>query len=344
MKRNICFIVNADETIGIGHFIRVLALAEEFAIHDYQVNFITNTPFVFEKCEEKNHLCFCIHHNGSAYESALIKILNDLKIDVLVFDLIEDQLIKHKFIGALQNILKVSLSIFNYSHKRFEDICIYPGLSKIEDNLYNETTRKNIPYYSGPEYLIIRDEFNGIGHKTIRSFANKILITMGGSDPGNLTDRALESIMLLHEPVLCDIVLGKNFKNKKDIYYKHGKTNFFSFYEDVDYLSDLMFQNDIALINGGTTRYELSIVGTPYISISLNKTQFNITEKLARQNACINLAVSNSLKNHEIASSITHLLKNFELRKNISKNMRCLFDLEGKQRIFKIIDSYPMVT
>jgi UDP-2,4-diacetamido-2,4,6-trideoxy-beta-L-altropyranose hydrolase len=340
VNNNIFFVVNADENIGNGHFIRTLALAEEFIQNHYQVCVITNSTFVLEKCKGKKYNCYHVDKNDAGYESSFRRILEEHPVAVIVFDLIEEQLKSHSFVANYDNLLKVSLTIFHYTHKRFEDICIYPGLDRIKDNIFKEDTHQKIPYYSGPEFLIFRDEFEKLEEKQIRSFANKILITMGGSDPGHFTIKVLDSIGLLPMPIHCDIVLGKNYKDKEDIYQKHRETENFTFHEDIGNLSELMLENDIAIINGGTTRYELSLVGTPYIAISLHDIQFNITEILAQKDACVNLGVGSHLTNAEIAKAITHLLNNFELRKNINKNMKPLFDLNGKHRIFHIINSY----
>ena len=331
--------MNADENIGIGHMMRTMTLAEEFLSHRYHISFITNSTFVYEKCKEKNIYCSYLEIKNENYEPELLRILNNKKINVLVFDLLENDLQKHAFVGKIDNILKVSLTIFPYKHKRFEDICIYPGLTSIEENIFKANTNQQIPYYSGPDYLILKDAFKFKCKKNIRHAADKVLITMGGADIGNFTKRVLDSISLLNIPIQCDVVIGKNFKNKKEI-YDYAGSYYFTFHENIYDISELMFKNDIAIINGGTTRYELSVMGTPYIAISLHQTQFNITEILAKQNACINLGIGNDLKNIEIANSIMNLLNDYELRKNISQNMTQLFDTNGKHRIFNIIDSH----
>ena len=68
-----------------------------------------------------------------------------------------------------------------------------------------------------------------------------------------------------------------------------------NFYDNVNNIAKLYLESDLAIINGGNTRFELASLGIPFISISFNEKQNRIANSLQSNGVGENLGVYNNL-------------------------------------------------
>jgi spore coat polysaccharide biosynthesis predicted glycosyltransferase SpsG len=98
-----------------------------------------------------------------------------------------------------------------------------------------------------------------------------------------------------------------------------------------------MENNDLAIINGGNTRFELALIGLPFISISFNDKQNNIAFFLQKHGIGHNLGIYEMLNKETIAKATEELIDNYTDRKLMSEVMQKSIRINGKQIIFDIL-------
>lgn len=67
----------------------------------------------------------------------------------------------------------------------------------------------------GPDYILLKEEFGQEPLRVIREPIERILISVGGSDPFDLTPRPLEWVCEEMVGVLIDVVIGPFFQNMR---------------------------------------------------------------------------------------------------------------------------------
>ena len=318
---NIVFITNGNSAIGYGHISRTLILYSFFKKNNHHVKIIVPNTCSFSVNEDFIKV-------KSFKESDLKQILD--KFGIVVIDSIEEDFDNLSWIGKTHLfIVSITLFLFDFS-KRYEHLSFFPSINESEVIITNKTH-----IYLGNHYITFREEFNDTEYP-IRIRANKILITMGGTDPYGLTlmvtkalvnDKSLSITILLSEK-------AKNYGELLEISDLNSNIKLVGFTENI---VGLFIEHDIVFINGGLTRYESCVIGIPFIAISIHKKQFDITQELVSLGVGINLGVFDEINVNQIYSAAKKLLQDDELRRKTSLRMREMLDTKGIDRIYNII-------
>lgn len=192
-------------------------------------------------------------------------------------------------------------------------------------------------YYLGSKYIPIRKEFCNREYQ-IKNKAEHILITTGGGDVDNIAGQILEHIW--SEDYTFHVVTGRFNPHYEKLYEKsqiHGNIHV---YHDVKDMASLMMQCDLAVTAGGTTVYELSAIGVPFVCFSYAENQEKLTEYigsngLAGFGGAYHKNDVHTLKNISLQ---IHILQNDTFfRRKYSTQERKLVDGEGASRIAKLL-------
>lgn len=342
-KLTIGIIANASHEIGLGHLYRSLAIAQELKKNNVCIYFLCQAKSVIETMAMEAGFS-CLHMpNWTApnYRTNLENLIVKYHFNILFFDLLEKDLLLHQFLKDNESCFIASISSFEYSLVRFEDITFYLNYHK-QTKEYLPCYRGRTPVYSGPEYLVFREEFLRSYSKTFPEVGKKVLITMGGADPDGFSLKAIDALEQIALRLEVCVILGRMHFDKKAILAKTTQSNHeYKIIKNTNKMAVLMSQADVAIINGGLTRYELCMVGTPFIAISLHQIQYEITARTTESGAGINLGVGKELPLEKIACATVALLRNKALREKMSKSMKNLFDGKGAKRIVaSILCSY----
>jgi UDP-2,4-diacetamido-2,4,6-trideoxy-beta-L-altropyranose hydrolase len=339
---NIAFVVDASSDIGTGHVVRCKTLANKFIEAGAHVCFVLQsaTSAIRMIGQQGYMIVETLNYCASEYPDEVRSIFTDLNIGIVIFDLSEVDLERHRFLESEQNTTLVSITMFDYSLERFEDLTFYPSVEHSgEENILG--AGKVIKQYGGPKYFVFREEFKQLEEKLFSNNNFHILITMGGADPYNFTEKVIRSIELMTIPISCTLILGSlsRYYQQNKLLAQKGHQSF-NILSEVDNIAELMVAADLAIINGGLTRYELALTGTPFIAISLHEMQYQITEKITDKGASINLGIGSDLSLTMIAASIEKTLLNINRRMDMSRKLKQIFDQKGASRIVHIIDKY----
>lgn len=319
---NIAFITNGSTKIGYGHVSRVLILKDYFDSKAIDNKIIVPNTFSFET--NNNYIKVSSFDQG--------KLQNMLSaFDVIIIDSIEEDYDQLRWVSSL-NIFTVSITLFLFNfNKRYEHLSFFPSINDSYSKQISEKTK----LFAGREFVSFRKEFNQIKYR-VRQDASNVLITMGGTDPFSLSKLVVNSVIEMSE-INFTILLSNRAKDynyiKKNI---EGKANF-KLLDFESNIAKLFVDNDLAIINGGLTRYEVCVTGIPFMALSIHKAQYDITQEFVNRGAGVNIGIYTEIEKTQLVREIQTLLFDYNRRLKISKNMQVLFDTEGTKRIFEII-------
>ncbi|MBM7557279.1 spore coat polysaccharide biosynthesis predicted glycosyltransferase SpsG [Halanaerobacter jeridensis] len=184
----------------------------------------------------------------------------------------------------------------------------------------------------------MREEFQGISRSNISNETNSILVTVGGSDKLNLTPKIIKSINQLNQELHLDVVICPSFKNIDKIIKIVQKVDLeIALYFNVNKMSELMLNNDLAISAGGSTLYELAATGTPTITLLQAENQVKVAEAMEEKGAIINLGFGHMISKSKLKDNIEKVINDFALRKEMSQQGQKIVDGQGAERVANYI-------
>lgn len=338
-KTKIAFIVNSSPTIGSGHVYRCLAVAAD-------ENFQKEIETVFllpEGSASKNlikrhgfEVVITPDYHRVNYHKYIKDLVSRESVEIVLLDLTEQDLMVHSFLVGLKDLLISSITMFDYQFPRFEDITFYPGLDKKGVSEFKGLNGKVVKQYSGVDYFVFRAEFNQLFIRSFQATDNHVLLTMGGADPWEFTELAMSGLELIPFAIHCTLllpVLSKRVAQLEELAKVSKHT--YTLLEHTSDIARVMAEADLAVINGGLTRYEVAVVGTPFMAISVHELQYEITERITRGGASLNLGLGSDLTPSDVGTAATRLLTDPSERKRMSDKLKGQFDCFGHERILK---------
>jgi UDP-2,4-diacetamido-2,4,6-trideoxy-beta-L-altropyranose hydrolase len=334
---------DASTQIGTGHVMRCLALAQACLDADGQVIFVmaTAAPDLITRLKSEGmevlHLSVEIGSAEDAAETA--KLARQFDVNLVVVD-------GYHFGAKYQEIIKEFelklLFIDDYGHAKqyYADIILNQNIHA-EEELY--TNRQ--PYTQlllGTSYSLLRREFwqwRG-WQRSLPLVAKKLLITLGGADPDNVTLKVIQGLQQVEvEGLEAVVVVGGSNPHYEQMLVVSQESKFpIHLKRNVKNMPELMAWADVAVAAGGSTCWELAFMGLPSIVLILADNQQDTAEKLGKLNVVFNLGWHQNISEVEIAQAIKKLLLAKQIRIEITKNAKNLIDGYGVSRILSILN------
>ncbi|GEM_PF-141822 len=327
--KNILFRVDSSSNIGIGHVMRSLTLAGQlnnFIIFFASQNLNGNINF---KIKEHGYK-FVLLQSNDCYE--LEKIILENNIDIAVFDHYE---IDYDFEKKIKE--RTLIKIFSFDDTYEKHFCDY----LLNQNMYANPNRyiNLVPTYCkifcGQQYALLREEFHITKQKRKKeknSNVLRILLTLGGADSNNVTEKILVALNMINIPFDATVVLGKANVHQKEIYEVAKNKKNVKVIVDANNMSELFYNSDFAIMAGGSSVLEALYLQIPFISIILSKNQELVIKSLVSNNLSISLGWYNSLSIQSIITSIEDFIlhrKDIFLKKNLNMIDVASFDFNG---------------
>jgi UDP-2,4-diacetamido-2,4,6-trideoxy-beta-L-altropyranose hydrolase len=188
----------------------------------------------------------------------------------------------------------------------------------------------------GPRFSMLRRDFRRWGkwQREIAPKGRKVLVTMGGSDPDNVTAVVLEALGAVKIAGLEVVTVVGGSNSNIDSVERFANESFsIRFLRDAPNMPELMAWADVAVSAAGSTCGEMCLLGLPAILVDLAENQTPVARELGRRRAAIHLGSSKEVTAAEIAESVQSLLLSAELRGSLSQRSRELVDGEGAERV-----------
>ncbi|MDY7003478.1 MAG: UDP-2,4-diacetamido-2,4,6-trideoxy-beta-L-altropyranose hydrolase [Cyanobacteriota bacterium] len=329
--------VDASTQIGTGHVMRCLALAQAVQGEGGEAIFALAThPANLEsrlKAEGMKVVHLPVEPGSIGDASETSGLAQSCACEWVVVD-------GYHFQEEYQHTIKDAelnlLFIDDYGHAKH-----YHADIVLNQNIYaHEKLYQNREFYTklllGTKYALFRREFwqwQGWARE-IPPVARKILVTLGGADPDNVTLKVIQALQKVTvEGLEVVVVVGGS-----NPHYERLKTSVeksevsIELRQNVVNMPELMAWADIAIAGGGSTSWELSFIGLPSIIIILAEHQAENVNHLTQIGACLSVNCQDGLSVEEIAKLITILSKSSTKREKISKNSQKSFDSFGANR------------
>ncbi|MHC5936951.1 UDP-2,4-diacetamido-2,4,6-trideoxy-beta-L-altropyranose hydrolase [Nostoc sp.] len=336
--------VDASTQIGTGHVMRCLALAQAWQDAGGQVIFVMATEVPDLKTRLKAEGMEVIHlplpvQIGSAEDAeATAKLARQLNASWVVVD-------GYHFGVKYQEIIKEFelklLFIDDYGHAKqyHADIVLNQNIHAYEGLYINRQSYTQL--LLGTSYSLLRREFwqwRG-WQRSLPLIAKKLLVTLGGADPDNVTLKVIQGLQQVEVDGLeAVVVVGASNPHYEQLRSASQNLQFpIRLERNVMNMPDLMAWADVAVTAGGSTCWELAFMGLPSLVIILAENQQASTEKLEAMGVVVNLGWHENISTVEIASGIAQLFITAGRREKMTRCSQELVDGKGSNRVLSYL-------
>lgn len=239
----------AGKNYGLGHLSRCIALK----------SYLESADFVVE-----------IYNRGD-YESANAKNIKWLENPLPLLKgahlvVVDSYYADYEFYDFMIKSAKICVALDDFSRIRYpkDAIILNPALNA--KRLYGDDIKNEL--FAGIEYGLLREEFRTKEPKTINKEISKVLITLGGNDFANNTQKVLDAVQKELSYAQVSIVLPRyyeplNYGFDTQIYANLSARE----------LKDLMLESDLIISGGGVTAVEVQSTRTPSIALEIAPNQ-----------------------------------------------------------------------
>lgn len=270
----VLFRVDGNSKIGLGHLQRCLSLARAFVLRKCDVVFLVKRePIANERVEQFGFKVHNIESNLTLSEDlqATLKFLQHESFQIVIADSYE---FDEDYLLALGQAGYRVAFIDDLARMSFPCHFVINGAIYAEKLDYHSSTG-DTQFLLGPKYMLLREEFWNIPKRIIKPEVENILVTLGGSDPNNVTSIVLDTLLNIDGDCNVYVIVGPFFDNVTEIEsaamgFGNGRVQLLHSPTSV---CDLMLDCDLAISGGGQTLYELAATGTPTIAMKLADNQ-----------------------------------------------------------------------
>jgi len=344
--RTLLIRADADEGRGAGHVMRSLALACAWRSQGGSVDFLSSRPLLYfrQKIQEAGVNLIQIDHHYPDQEDLHTTIRNVDKVaregQQRPWIVIDGYHFDTEYQAALRAASARVLVVDDTAHLVFYDAdCILNhGLQapQLEYRCAPDCIR-----LFGPKYALLRPEFISAAKPGTATtpIAKRILVTMGGSDSDNVTEKVVEALKLLDSPFEARVIAGFMYPHISSLRRATAAFGDRIAVETAVYdLAESMLWADIALNAAGGTCWELAALGVPMITLIAAENQKLIGAELEKAGAAVCLGWHRNVSTADIAKSIDQLVRAPFRREQMKRRGKTLVDGAGAQRVVDVLN------
>jgi len=294
VKKKVVFRMIGSHAVGMGHIYRTLSLSEELKSHE--LLFITDTA------SDLAISCFSSKEGwlGAFREEELTSQILASEPHMVILDVLDTD--KDTVLVLKQKgVLVVS----------FEDLGSGSAHTTLTINeLFDTPALAGHHYRWGRDYFFVRDEFLSVAPRLKPHIIRNLLLTFGGVDQHNLSQKILLQIRELcyqHE-IQVHIVTGPGYQGQIELQNIVGELAGISLTHATGVISKIMADADLAISSNGRTVYELAHMNVPGIVIDQHSREG--THHFARpENGFVNLGLYNpGVTERELLKTLSQLI------------------------------------
>jgi UDP-2,4-diacetamido-2,4,6-trideoxy-beta-L-altropyranose hydrolase len=344
---NLLIRADASVEMGTGHVMRCLALAQAWQDAGGSAAFAMaeSTPATVARLAAEGFQVCPVAESAGTKEDAnsTAELARARAAEWIVVD-------GYQFGAGYLEIIKSSgrrllcLDDAGGSESYSADLVLNQNLNATED-LYLKR-RPETRLLLGTRYALLRREFvKWRGWKRdVETPGNKVLITMGGSDPGNVTLEVLEALRTAVAGNLEAVIVvgGSNPHFESIVRVAESFPGKIRVQRDAANMAELMAWADIAVSAAGSTCWEMCMLGLPAIVLDIAPNQERLSRELEREGCAIHIAQadfsqagisSDNSKVVAIREKIELLMQSSQIRGGISRRAAELVDGNGAGRV-----------
>jgi len=277
-NKTILFRADSSSTIGTGHIMRDLVLAEQYP--ESQIIFATQNlegnlnSKILESGYEVQNL-------DSNDVNELIELVQKLSVDMVIVD---HYGIDYTFEKTLKEKTDVQLMVLDDTYeKHYCDILLNHNIYA-DKKRYSDLVPKNCELRCGAEFTLLRAEFHTAkaDKKNLSTSFKNIFLAMGGADSANLNISILE--VLKNFPNLHTHVVTTTANQYLEELKKYiAESNNITLHVNSNALAQLMAESHFAIVTPSVTLNEVYFMGLPFIAIQTAENQSEMVKFLEKK-------------------------------------------------------------
>jgi len=337
MDRTLVVRTDGSSEMGTGHIMRCLTLAQAWCESGGTVNFVSAAvpdglrDRILEWAEEIVSIDVSPGSRADAEQTS--SAATDRDADWVVVD-------GPQFNAAYQDAVSSTV----YQLLNIDDMGNleqYSANLVLNQNLHaaSEMYADRAPHTElllGPDYVLLRNEFLEWQDWSpdVPTEANHLLVTLGGSDPDNATQKVLDALDKIAADLEVVVVAGA-----ENDYYDSLRVRAETVDQNVrierniDNMAEQMAWADFAVSSGGTTCWELAFMGVPTLVGMIAQVEECLVSGLQNEDLFRHFGYFSSVSTSEIATEINGLVEDTEYRRRMSSHAQDIIDGYGRERV-----------
>ncbi len=344
------FRVDASASIGSGHLMRCLALAEALRRRDIFSTFLCRSfsghagnvilqhgfdlrllPIGTQTASPPPPHAAWLGASQEEDAAACVAQLPD-GTDILVID---HYALDVRWETAMRPLSKVQLVIDDLANRPHHcDFLLDQNLSPQMDQRYAGLIPTTCRPLLGPSYALLHPSFaSAAALATERTSVRRLLLFFGCGDTDNLTCRALRELTSVNLP--ADVVIGSANPHRAAVEALcKSSTGRWTLHVQTPHMPERMLQADLALGAGGCSHWERCLLGLPALVVTTAANQVPSTRMVAESGACRTLGDIQTLTDGQFQQAVEELIQNPQTLRAMSRAAKALMpDGNGAERV-----------
>lgn len=333
------FRADASASIGTGHVVRSLALADELGGRGWRASVAARAlpDALVSAIESRGIELINIPDSVDANDewSTVASSSTDMP-DAVVVD--------HYELGQVweregQTRGAILVAIDDLADRPHDvDILLNQNVG-VEAGQYASLVPSRCQLLIGPRYALLRPEF-AIARRRAqvrRLGVRSILVFFSGADDHNVTGATIEELRSL-EGIEIDVVCGPAYDHVDHLRALIGNRPWIRVHVNTTDMARLMTDADLAVGAPSSASWERCCVGLPAVLVVLAQNQVVVNDELNRLGAAFSLGWYDELRAGVVASAVKHIRTNPDLLEDMSRAAFGLVDGGGTRRVADAIE------
>jgi len=327
------FRCDASGQLGSGHVVRCLALADALRAAGWCCAFALapGTAETVPALARSGHRL--IELADPAREAASLELALHQGCDLLVVDHYRRDA---EFESACRPWASRILVIDDLANRRHDcDLLLDPTLGRKAAD-YAPHAPETCRMLLGPDFALLRPQFlaartAALKRRTSQHAIRRILVSLGGTDPSNLTGKVLRGIVLSGVEAAIDVVLGGTAPRLEEARAAASPLAI-SLHTAVEDMAGLMSDADLAVGAAGTTSWERCTLGLPSLMLVIADNQELVAQSLDQAGAAACLGRHETVTEEQLSAEVSALATNPVRLNAMAARAADLCDGRGTQR------------
>jgi len=344
--------VDASASIGAGHVMRCLALADALRRSGSSVHFVMRSlpGDLQRRVSMEGHAVSVLSAPDSAdpglgYAPAhdaeeTLAALDDWQWDWVVVDHYGITADWHQRVAAATHAQ--ILCIDDLADRELAcDILVDQNLYVHPAERYTGRVPNTCRLLIGPEYALLRGAFADEHRKASPRLGNvrRLLVAFGGSDSADLTSTALAGLKAsTARDIPLDVVIGEAYRHGEALEAAWGSVAGVSIHRAPTEMASFMAAADLSLGAAGVMTWERCCVGLPAAVVTLADNQVEIARNVDAAGAALYLGTAEQVQPSDFSDAVDGLLEDPQGLHEMSQRGLQLVDGLGSGRVAATMD------
>lgn len=328
---------DASSTIGVGHVMRCIALAQAWQASGGEAVFCSRElpSFLSDRLKDEGFQTAEIHNAMGSLQDAndLVNIARKLAATAVVLDGYQFDSEYQRYLGD-NDFVTLLVDDCAELPAYYTDFVLNQNLGAVASRYAG--VAKYSELLLGTEFALIRKEFTRHKQKERSEYKSpyKVLVTLGGADPTNATQTVIDGLKraVKHEWEARVIVGGLHPSHRTFTELMRQDARF-EILSNVQDMAEQYAWADIVVAAGGGSNWEMCYFGLPRIVVVIAENQRSIAQNLEESGIALNLGDSVSLNTDRIACALATMLESPRSMSQASRKAIALIDGNGANRI-----------